>query len=153
MQITAKDPRKRKLDLMGDDSVVQRTHNLLVPLLTELGFGSGEIVDLSALIATESKPVKLSWHRDRPRNGGIHSFQIPLLPGDKFHQLVPGSHKRALTPEEISARNSGGRYMPEALAISLDVGDVLLRSPLILHRGYNERGVERLTLVGALSER
>ncbi|MEZ4870114.1 MAG: hypothetical protein R3C14_52785 [Caldilineaceae bacterium] len=146
--VTAMDLTKRKPDLMGNDQIRQSVDAALRPLYTSIGVPVTRLVELSLLIATDARPVKLGWHRDRPPDHGIHSFQWPLLPGDHFHELVPGSHNRALTEGEIAARNAGGHEMPGAVTIELAVGDILLRSPLIFHRGYNEYGVGRLTLVG-----
>lgn len=146
--VTAMNLNKRKPDLMGNAQLKQAVDDLLRPLFMDIGVQVARIVELSALIATNSRPVKLGWHKDRPPQNGIHSFQLPLLPGDRFHELVPGSHTRDLTAVEIAARNAGGSDMPGAVTIDLDVGDILLRSPFILHRGYNAHGVERLTIVG-----
>jgi hypothetical protein len=121
---------------------------LIRPLFLEAGVALTEMVELYALAALDGKSVKLGWHKDRPAGGGIHSFQLPLLDGDCFHELVPASHLRELTDSEIRARNAGGEGMPGAIQIALNRGDVLLRNPSILHRGFNPRGDERLTIVG-----
>lgn len=77
-------------------------------------------------------------------------FQLPLLLGDNIHQVVPGTHSREINEDEIAARNAGGNAMPNALRIDLAVGDILLRSPVLFHRGYGLQGVDRLTSVGAM---
>lgn len=143
---------KRKLDLIGHGDLKTSVDALVRPLFLTLGIAVGDLVELSALVANNARPVKLGWHKDNIPGGGRHAFQIPLLPGDAFHQLVPGSQNRELTDDEITARNAGGQHMPGAVQITLDVGDVLIRSPFILHRGYNETGIDRFTIVGAFSE-
>lgn len=146
--VTAMDITKRKPNLIENAQLRQALDDMLKPLYAGMGIQVERLVELALLIATQSRPVKLGWHRDRPPDSGIHSFQLPLLPGDRFHELVPRSHNRELTAAEIAARNAGGQDMPGAVNIELDVGDILLRSPLIFHRGYNENGIERLTIVG-----
>jgi hypothetical protein len=146
--LSAHDLRQRKPDLMGDTQLLAMLDALVRPLFQAVTIDVERLIELSALIATNGKSVKLGWHKDRPATGGRHAFQLPLLNGDAFHELVPGSHDRALTEAEVTARNAGGDGMPGAISIKLDRGDILLRSPFVLHRGYNPQGVERLTLVG-----
>ncbi|MCB0095374.1 MAG: hypothetical protein KDE46_06610 [Caldilineaceae bacterium] len=146
--VTAMDLTKRKPDLMRNGPLRLALDGLIPPLYAMQNVQVERLVEVALLIATQSRPVKLGWHRDRPPESGAHSFQLPLLPGDHFHELVPGSHSRELTAAEIAARNAGGHNMPGAITIELAVGDLLLRSPLIFHRGFNEHGIERLTLVG-----
>ena len=146
--VTAMNLNKRKPDLIGNPHLKQAVDDVLRPLFIDIGVQAETIQELSALIASNSRAVKLGWHRDRPPGNGRHAFQLPLLPGDHFHELVPGSHIRDLTDSEIAVRNAGGTHMPGAVAIELAIGDILLRSPLIFHRGYNPDGTERVTLVG-----
>ena len=143
---------KRKVDLLQHTQLKDYVDALMRPLFSNINIAIHNLVELSALVANNAKPVKLGWHKDNIPGGGIHAFQIPLLPGDAFHQLVPGSQNRELIDDEITARNAGGQDMPGAVQIALDVGDVLIRSPFILHRGYNESGIDRFTIVGAFSE-
>ncbi|MEZ4659228.1 MAG: hypothetical protein R2911_16825 [Caldilineaceae bacterium] len=107
--VTAMDITKRKPNLIENAQLRQALDDLLKPLYAKLGIQVERLVELALLIATQSRPVKLGWHRDRPPANGIHSFQLPLLPGDRFHELVPGSHDRELTDAEIAARNAGAR--------------------------------------------
>lgn len=118
--------------------------------------------DLGILFAGAGQSVKLGWHRDA---GGTSmkpdeyhaleqdaerscSFQAPLKPGDNFHELVPGTHKRLLTPDEAEARIDPKCGMPGAIRIHLEPGDILFRHTKILHRGTNPEGKERWTFVG-----
>ena len=145
------DLNRRKPNLMGNDELIARINAIMRRRFGDIETAVGELVELAALVAKNGKPVKLGWHKDRPQAGGRHAFQLPLLAGDRFHELVPGSHSRDLTQGEIAARNAGGETMPGCVTIELAIGDVLLRSPFILHRGYNQHGINRLTIVGAYS--
>ena len=117
---------------------------------------------LGVLFAGAGRSVKLGWHRD---GGGTDikpdeqlaldadrlrscSFQAPLKAGDRFHELVPGTHLRRLNDEESEARVHPGSRMPGAVTIHLEPGDVLFRHAKVLHRGYNPEGIERWTFVG-----
>jgi len=117
---------------------------------------------LGILFAGAGQSVKLGWHRD---GGGTDikpdeqqaldadpkrscSFQTPLKSGDRFHELVPGTHLRRLSDEESEARIRPGSRMPGAITIHLEPGDILFRHAKVLHRGYNPEGIERWTFVG-----
>eukprot|EP01052_Picozoa_sp_SAG31_P013251 SAG31_NODE_793_length_12044_cov_12.886229_13_plen_196_part_00 len=77
-----------------------------------------------------------------------HSTQInaPLLPGDKFLQLQPGSHLRPSTTEELAA----SRYaedlgldpgtMPNGVTVELEPGDIVFYHSQFWHRGWNPLG-------------
>lgn len=143
---------KRKVSLLANQPIVQRVDGIVVPLFQTVAIAVDELVELYLLVAQAAHVVKLGWHRDAKVGDGIHSFQLPLLPGDNIHQVVPGTHARAINAAEIAARNAGGNAMPNAVRIELTVGDILLRSPFLLHRGYGLQGVDRLTLVGTYAE-
>lgn len=79
-------------------------------------------------------------------------FQAPLLPGDRFLQLVPGSHLRPATDLEISAAQPAGDAgdPPGLVTIELEPGDIVYRHTNTLHRGHNPDGVMRRTLVSSM---
>lgn len=79
-------------------------------------------------------------------------FQAPLLPGDRFLQLVPGSHLQPATDVEISASNIAydGEDPPGLTTIELEPGDIVYRHTNTLHRGHNPDGIKRWTLVSSL---
>ncbi|WP_420631446.1 hypothetical protein [Candidatus Leptofilum sp.] len=144
--------RKRKVHLLGQPMIVEAVHQVVKPIFSNIGITVDKLEELYLLVAKTSQLVKLGWHRDAKVGNGIHSFQLPLLPGDNIHQIVPGTHLREINEAEILARNAGGKDMPNAIRIDLAAGDILLRSPFLFHRGYSVQGVERLTFVGTYSE-
>jgi hypothetical protein len=110
------------------------------------------------------------FHRDHP--GWIRSkddaarpdaamrhctLHLPLRPGDRFHELVPGTHRRPPVPDEFrpgsqeerEARCDPDRTLPGAIRIELEPGDVLLRHPAVVHRGMNPEGRDRCTMLVA----
>ena len=144
--------RKRKIPLLDEQSIVVVVNEVVKPIFHNIAVPVNELVELYLLVAHAAHPVKLGWHRDAKVGKGVHSFQLPLLPGDNIHQVVPGTHRREFNDAEIAARNAGGNEMPNAVRIDLAVGDILLRSPFLFHRGYALAGVERLTFVGTYTE-
>jgi proline iminopeptidase len=78
-------------------------------------------------------------------------MNAPLLAGDRYMQVVPGSHCRASTPAELAvlrAERAGvlAAVMPGAVAVELEPGDVCFYDPNIYHRGYNPGGEPRWTM-------
>ena len=78
-------------------------------------------------------------------------FQAPLLPGDRFLQLVPGSHLRLASETEIrtAACDYSGDDPPGLKTIELEPGDIVYRHTNTLHRGQNPEGIRRLTLASS----
>lgn len=149
--------QKHKIPLLGEQTIVTAVDEIVRPIIARVAVKIHALVELYLLVAQRSHIVKLGWHRDAkvsdPVVGdGLHSFQLPLLPGDNLHQVVPGTHLREINEDEIAARNAGGNAMPNAIRVDLDVGDMLLRSPFLWHRGYGLQGVDRMTFVGTYSE-
>ena len=144
--------RKRKVHLLDKHVIVDAVNQAVKPIFQTIDVRADELEELYLLVAKASHPVKLGWHKDAKVGDGVHSFQLPLLPGDNIHQVVPGTHLREINEAETLARNAGGNEMPNAIRIELAVGDILLRSPFLFHRGYSLQGVERLTFVGTYSE-
>jgi hypothetical protein len=74
-------------------------------------------------------------------------FNAPLLPGDRFLNIVPASHLRASTPDEIQASKAGDQAdMPGALAVELRPGDIAYYNANLWHRGWNPDGELRWTM-------
>lgn len=107
---------------------------------------------------------RLAWHRDlgkpgapdeeeylRRWHGKLVQVNAPLLPGDRFVQVVPGSHLRTSTPEEIAAAAAPKDQadMPGAITVELEPGDIAYYNPNIWHRGWNPDGVSRRTMHAA----
>lgn len=108
-------------------------------------------------------PYEQEWHRDgetdywaTPGRWDVrrslaymgHGTQInaPLLPGDKFLQLQPGSHLRPSTTEELSASRYAEELglepgpMPNGVTVELEPGDIVYYHSQFWHHGWNPRG-------------
>ena len=105
------------------------------------------------------KPYTQQWHRDlcrpgdaeetaylRRHEGRFVQFNAPLVPGDRFLHIVPGSHLRASTAEEIEASRSESGEMPNALVVELEPGDIAYYNANLWHRGWNPEGHKRWTM-------
>lgn len=127
---------------------------------------SDVIADRAAFMNTQLffNPVKSAqknyWHRDSQYHLSIHEqidalagpevvhFRIPLA-SEPGIELVPGSHKRWDTDEELDVRletNGRKRYedISSGVRIKLEAGDLLVFSANIIHRGLY--GMDRLSL-------
>ena len=92
------------------------------------------------------------WHRDIQydlslneqkalilANSSMPHFRIPLK-SEKGIELIPGTHKRWDTPEELEVRTGNNGKMPhhelpDGLVIEVNRGDLLIFSGKMLHRG------------------
>ncbi len=106
------------------------------------------------------QPYRQAWHRDigkpgapdeaeflRRHHGRFVQFNAPLLPGDRFLNIVPASHLRASTPEEIQASQEGEKArMPGAMEVELEPGDIAYYNANLWHRGWNPEGQKRWTM-------
>ena len=105
------------------------------------------------------KPYTQQWHRDlcrpgdaeetaylRRHEGRFVQFNAPLVPGDRFLQIVPESHRRASTAAEIEASRSESGEMPNALVVELEPGDIAYYNANLWHRGWNPEGHKRWTM-------
>lgn len=106
---------------------------------------------------------KQAWHRDigkpgapdeaeflQRTHGKSVQFNAPLLAGDRFLNIVPASHLRASTAEEIRASQAGeAADMPGAMIVAVDPGDIVYYNANLWHRGWNPDGVERWTMHAA----
>jgi hypothetical protein len=101
------------------------------------------------------------WHRDQQfgavsieeeklrmaRTAGVH-VHIAFLPDDNL-EIVPGTHNRWDTPEELAIRRGDVRNsasMPNAHRVRLAPGDGLFFSAWSIHRGNYIAGVPRRTV-------
>lgn len=103
------------------------------------------------------------WHRDiakpgapdeveflRHHHGRFVQFNAPLLPGDKFLNIVPASHLRASTPAEIQASAAKENpQMPGAMVVEVEPGDIAYYNANLWHRGWNPTGANRWTMHSA----
>jgi hypothetical protein len=99
----------------------------------------------------------LEWHRGqlkrdlydyihlKPRAQDHVQYNAALNEDDCFI-VVPGSHRRALTPEEWDAiHHEPTRDLPGQVVAALDPGDVLFMEAHALHRGRSDVNRDRLT--------
>jgi hypothetical protein len=160
-----------------DKRVPARTSHLLAPDKYEEAFGVWLHEDLAdqieamlggrsarhslfGMLASGAEPYRQQWHRDlvkpgspdeevllRRFQGCFVQFNAPLLVGDRFLQIVPGSHCRASTPEEIGvAAKQQGEGMPGAMQVELEPGDIVYYNANLWHRGWNPQGIMRWTM-------
>ncbi len=108
-------------------------------------------------------PYSTPWHRDNCEIGNPNelavlsrdsarqcSIQAPLQPGDRFLQVVPGSHRRAPTAGELAAyRGNPDGKLPGEVTVELEPGDIVFRHANTLHRGLNREGRPRWTLISS----
>ncbi len=106
------------------------------------------------------QPYRQAWHRDigkpgapdetaflRRHHGRFVQFNAPLLPGDRFLNIVPASHLRASTPAEIEASKAGELAdMPGAMIVELKPCDIAYYNANLWHRGWNPEGQARWTV-------
>ncbi len=118
---------------------------------------------LFGMLASGETPYRQQWHRDLAKPGGVDEgvflrhfhgrsvqFNAPLLEGDRFLQIVPGSHCRTSTATEIaSAGKEDGEGMPGAICVELEPGDIVYYNPNLWHRGWNPQGTIRWTMHAA----
>ena len=111
------------------------------------------------LAAGGGQPYTQKWHRDlgrpgdpdetaylRRHEGRFVQFNAPLVAGDRFLNIVPGSHLRASTDAEIEASRSESGEMPNALVVELEPGDIVHYNANLWHRGWNPEGRKRWTM-------
>ena len=132
----------------------------LAPHLEDLVSGPGVRHSLFGMLAGGGgQPYTQKWHRDlcrpgdadetaflRRHDGRSVQFNAPLVPGDRFLHIVPGSHRRASTAAEIEASRSEAGEMPDALVVGLEPGDIAYYNANLWHRGLNPEGRKRWTL-------
>lgn len=101
-----------------------------------------------------------AWHRDlgkpgeadeadylKRHHGRYVQFNAPILDYDAYLHIVPGSHLRASTPEELRAAKDGDdAKMPGGMAVELEPGDIAYYNDNMWHRGWNPEGKDRWTM-------
>ena len=132
----------------------------LAPHLAALIRGRGVRHSLFGMLASGGgDPYTQKWHRDLGKpgdpdetayllrhEGSFAQFNAPLVPGDRFLHIVPGSHRRASTAKEIEASRSESGKMPNALVVELEPGDIVYYNANLWHRGWNPEGRKRWTM-------
>lgn len=84
-------------------------------------------------------------------------YNVPLVADSTFH-VVPGSHLRPRTEEELRVLEKDERSdeLPGAVALELELGDVVFYNHNLIHRGVyqgiDEGRKERYTLHGSVSD-
>jgi hypothetical protein len=111
---------------------------------------------LKILWAPQVVDYDLIWHRDvadklepvipykDPRNDHVQ-FNAALEYDDSFI-VIPKSHRRPLTPDELSMRRQNTATLPGQLRVELDPGDVVFMDAHAFHRGQAKAGAPRLSL-------
>jgi ectoine hydroxylase-related dioxygenase (phytanoyl-CoA dioxygenase family) len=99
------------------------------------------------------------WHRDTApiegdqelavlqRNYRLYTqINAPLYP-DRYLQIVPGSHLRKSSNEELDVlHNNPTGDMPDQLTVETEPGDVVFYYNNLFHRGFNPEGELRWTM-------
>ena len=148
---------KRLHNRMGDYLQPSKFDPLYIQWLAEDCYGHlSQLIDggeehgvrhcrFQMLCAGDDQPYKQNWHRDWQgwdphENGGEEltfganfkhiEWNAPLMPGDQFLNVVPGSHIRRSTLEERSVCISGmrgdvDREMPGGIKVKVEPGDVV----------------------------
>jgi hypothetical protein len=119
-------------------------------------------VQLAAQTGGTSNAYSVALHRDNNELGGEKEaelierfrmnqcyFQAPLLPDDRFLQIVPDSHLRMATDPEISASKTteGSQDVPGLITLELQPGYVVYRQTNTIHQGWKPEGLRRWTFV------
>eukprot|EP01052_Picozoa_sp_SAG31_P030545 SAG31_NODE_3140_length_4629_cov_2.504636_5_plen_415_part_00 len=148
--------------------------NLGAPASPMISDSSGApVLQLGAAQAAGDDGYTQLWHRDfhpdqskhvqdegawlqirQAIHGKVIQMNAPLLPGDDVLQVLPGSHSRVPTADELAAVEASWRdpehvLMPGAIDVRLEPGDVVYYDNTILHRGHNPAGRPRLTIHNA----
>lgn len=114
---------------------------------------------LKAIWSPVSVDYDLFWHRDGLKE--IYSedgsqkhiqFNTALYPDDSF-RIVPGSHRRPLTEEELAQVRKGVADLPGQVICKLEPGDALFMHSMALHRGKAASTAKRRTLHYILSRK
>ncbi len=109
------------------------------------------------------REYRMAWHRDigkpgaedeerflRQHHGHFVQFNAPIAATDTFLQVVPGSHLRASTQQEIAASAAGLEgELDDGVVVHLEPGDILYYNANLWHRGWNPEGQRRWTMHAA----
>lgn len=135
----------------------------LVPDLEALMDGPVRHSLFGMLASGGGQGYRLPWHRDigkpgaddeeaflRKHHGHSIQFNAPVAGVDTFLHVVPGSHLRPSTAEEIAAHEAGvDGEIPAGIEVRLEPGDILYYNANLWHRGWNPEGRLRWTLHAA----
>jgi hypothetical protein len=111
------------------------------------------------LAGGDGKPYIQGWHRDLAPigepdeeavvRGGYQVYtqiNAPLF-ADRYVTIVPGSHLRASTSEELQVlKNDPTGDMPGQMTVEMEPGDVVFYYSNLWHRGFNPEGNLRWTM-------
>ncbi len=76
-------------------------------------------------------------------------WNCPLYEGDNCLHVIPGSHRRPVSEEEIRVlREDPNADMPHQVVVEPEVGEAVFYNHLLLHRGVYFEGHRRETLHG-----
>ena len=76
-------------------------------------------------------------------------WNCPLYEGENCLRVIPGSHRRPISEEEIRIlREDPNADMPNQVVVELEVGEAVFYNHLLLHRGVYIEGHRRETLHG-----
>ena len=120
---------------------------------------------VNMLVHPERADYAIGWHRDMLREemppdqeaealGHVHGILQwnTALYDDACLRIVPGSHRRAATPEERAVLYGAPmEAMPGEQTVSLKAGQGVYYNFLLLHRGIYPHGQPRATLHAALT--
>ena len=147
-----------------DDAFAKWLDEDLAPLIETLLGGPPRHSLFGMLASGGGQPYKQGWHRDigKPgapdeveflehHHGRFVQFNAPLQEGDKFLNIVPASHLRASTPEEIAASEADVEVaeMLGAKVVEMEPGDIAFYNANLWHRGWNPEGANRWTMHSA----
>jgi hypothetical protein len=155
----------------------------LAPQLETLNGGPVRHSLYGMLAGGGGMPYLQGWHRDlgkpgapdevehlKRHHGRFVQFNAPLLDGDKFLNIIPGSHLRASTAAEIEVSNSPAfmradnskpvaaeelkqilahdakHAMPGGMVVEVEAGDIVYYNANLWHRGWNPGGGKRWTM-------
>ena len=137
--------------------------------------GEGEplVMELFNMLVRPDTDFELRWHRDSIPFDGVDvqeeaerlglrggetrrafhvQYNIPLYP-DNSLLLVPGSHLRPRTPEELEAlKDPYVKDLPGMMKVDGRPGDVIFYDNNVIHTGRYDSRKERLTLHGCVGD-
>jgi nicotinamide N-methyltransferase len=109
------------------------------------------------------RDYRMAWHRDLGKPGAVDEldslrrhhgqcvqFNAPIAATDAYLHVVPGSHLRPSTTQEIAASRSGVEgEIAAGIEVRLEPGDILYYNANLWHRGWNPEGCWRWTMHAA----
>lgn len=129
-------------DILAEEKIINAIKDLIGPQLRFWG--------AHALWSPQKKNYELYWHRDmvgpeiyEPTGKPNHvQCNVPVYIDNSFH-VIPGSHKRPPTNEELNQiQNGKSNEILNEVTVTCAPGDVLLMNAWTIHRGvcsFNHR--------------